>query len=363
MILSLRPFALALLALTLLVAALPAVAEEPAPDVVPAATDSAPGPAGDDPTPGAIPGILPGAELILQARFGAGTTEVAGPDEDRGGVTDGFPPAFALDPKGRILVLDAGNGRVMAHDGKGGLEPLFAYSRAENGVHPATRDIVVLKSGVVALSHTALAQVRLYDAAGAPLAFIEGVPAEELGTALDGSLIALHGTTRHVMKFQVAGHAPWSNSLQATVEGPDFFPVSHTGLSVYGRLMSSVEVEVLVARFGGKIEKLLSVKPGPDGEYIGNVRPVGCDGLGRLYLECLFLRDVDPAHEKHTYRMAILRVNTRTNAVEKEIPVQPFRGQNSTVAPRQYLVTPEGDLLTYDLDHEVYKIFKYKFGE
>lgn len=348
------------LSLLLLLLALPAgsLAEGAAAPATPPAGAAEPG--GDDPTPGVVPGVLKGAELVLQAAFGDGTNEVAGGEQDKGGVTDGFPPAFCLDGKGRILVLDAGHGRVMAQDGEGGLAPLFAYSHSENGVHPATRDLAALKSGLVALSHTALAQVRLYDTAGALLTLIEGCPAEELGTGLDGQLLLLHGVSRQVMKFQVADQAPWTNSLAATVEGPDFFPVTHTGLSVYGRLMSSVEVDILVTRFGGKVEKMLAVKPGA-GEYIGNVRPVGCDAAGRLYLECLFLRDLDPAHEKHAYRMTLKRVNTRSNEVEKEIETQPFRGQNSLVAPRQYVVTPEGDLLTYEVDETRYKIFRYKF--
>jgi len=300
---------------------------------------------------------LKGAEKMLSIPFGAGEGQAAGDEEDVARITDGFPPAFAFDPKGRLFVLDAGNGRVLADDGKGGFTTLFRYATMENGLLPACRDLALFPDGKIAVADSTRGMIRIYDPAGRHLAMIEGFPALELGMSIDGHLLALHEGTRAVMKFNAAGE------LVTSQEGSEFRPVTHTGLSVFGVKMDSREAELLVAKFGGAVERVLTLKPKGKDEYLCNVRPVGFDAQGRLYLECLFAHDLDPEHEKHDYRMTLARVNTRTNEIEKEIECEPFRGQNSHVAPRQYVVHPAGEVWTYDVGEKEYSLWRYRFPE
>ena len=300
---------------------------------------------------------LKGAEKMVSLPFGTGEGQAAGDAEDVARVTDGFPPAFAFDPKGRLFVLDAGNGRVLVENGKGGFATLFRYATLENGVLPAYRDLALFPDGKIAVADSARGMIRIYSPDGRHLAMIEGFPALELGMSIDGHLLALHEGTRAVMKFNAAAE------LVTSQEGPEFRPVTHTGLSVFGVKMDSREAELLVAKFGGAVERVLRVKPKGKDEYLCNVRPIGFDARGRLYLECLFARDLDPEHEKHDYRMTLARVNIRTNEIEKEIESEPFRGQNSLVAPRQYVVHPTGDVWTYDVDDKEYSLWRYRFPE
>jgi len=295
--------------------------------------------------------LLGNPEKVLLVKYGQGTNEVASSVEDVNRITDGFPPAFAVDARNKIYLLDAGKGRVLTVE-KGKISELFSYVTDKM---PAVRDITVLRNGNICLANVSTKKVDIYNQSGKKIDEIEGIYPREIISTRDGNLLITNDKTGNIMKFSSKGE------LIAVVEGTEFFACSENGASVFGSKIDRKEGAVLSAGFKGGLNHIVEFKPPAKNEYICNIRPIGCDIMGNLYVETLFAHDTDEKGEVHEYRMFIYKINIKKQKIVSKIETQAFRGENSHVAPRQYVVEPKGGILTYESHDKEYGLYRYSF--
>lgn len=307
---------------------------------------------------GAGASLLGNPDQVLLIPWGSDAGQVASDKEDVLHLTDGFPPAFALDGSNSIYILDTGNGRVVKSEA-GQTRTLFSYLPEGSQEVPGMRDIALLPDGRIVLADISRRQLEVWrleeTGAGTRETIIEGVSARSIGTTRDGYILVMDEDKNLLLKFTADGE------LKGPLEGDGLFPVSFSGLSAFAFRMESGEAQVLKVLFQGGIHEICRTKPIKGEEYVCYTYPVGSDSKGHVYLECLFGHDTDPAREQHAYRMFIRKVSLRDGSVVKEVETAPFRSIPSLIAPRQYVIGADGNTYTYEVEKDGFAIYRYNF--
>lgn len=297
--------------------------------------------------------LLGEPQQVLLLPWGSENGQVASDNEDVLRLTDGFPPAFALDGEGAVYILDTGNGRVVKW-AAGQARTLFSYLPEGSREMPGMRDIALLPDGRLVLADAGRRMLEIWRPEGTRETMIEGISPRAIGTTRDGFILVLDEDKNLLLKFNTAGE------LVAPLEGDGLFPVSFSGLSAFSFERLTGEARILKVLFQGGVHEICRIKPIEGEEYVYYAYPVGCDTRGHVYLECLFGHDTDEKRESHAYRMFLRKVSLKDGSLVKEVETAPFRAVPSLVAPRQYVIGPDGHAYTYEVEKDGFAIYRYR---
>jgi hypothetical protein len=297
------------------------------------------------------PLVAGNSQLFLNIPYGAGTAEVAGGDEDKFHVTDGFPPAFVVQSNQETYILDAGNARVLYYKPGLAITTLFTYHNGF-GTPPAMRDIAVTDDKRICLYNVTEQTIEFYSTKGEKLDYIEGMIAHSIAIR-DGALFIRREGEEQILKFnfkgELLGHV---SGTGLSAQGPDANHLYHAEIGTKEVVVSSVG-------FKDAAKELFRIPLAEKEEYICQLTPAGHDKSGNHYLECQFGHDTDKKREKHAYSLFLYRFDGKTNKLTGNMEVPVFRGLPSLVAPRQFVISPEGDFYTYEIKDKYYQIVKH----
>jgi hypothetical protein len=297
---------------------------------------------------GTLHALIGDPELVFDFKFGTKENSIAGDVEDKNHVTDGFPPAFAVDLKENLYILDSGNYRVLIYDKSKKNKVLFNYNKNKIMI-----DITILQNGKVVLASSN--SVLIYDKTGKELCEIEGVYPRDI-YSVKNDIFIYNYKLNIIMKFSQDG------VIKKSLEGAGFFPVSPNGKSIMGMKIDHKTYYLFEMNFDG-ISNMIYTEELKNNEYVCNVKPSGFDIMGNLYYEVLYGHDIDKKKEKHEYRLDLYKFDMKTKKVIKKIATSPFRYSRTMLAPRQYVNSKRGNVFTYETTDSGYQIYKYKFNK
>jgi hypothetical protein len=290
-------------------------------------------------------GLTGEISLVAEFPFGTSSVSVAGDSEDIDHITDGFPPAFTPSKRGELYVLSSGNHKVLHYCFKSKKSRILIKYDSDF----FAKDIAIFSGSLIVI--TELKSALIFNKKGKKITEIEGVFPREIG-GNEKYLLIYNESTNMVMKFDS------SFTLKGALEGINFYPITFDGSSIIGTKLSDNEYYILKMGFDGVSEMVFSGKS-PKGEYICNVKPAGFDSSGALYFEILYGHDTDKKHEKHGYRMVLNKLDIKSGKIVRRWTTSPFRNKRTMTAPRQYILSPSGELYTYELSPTSYQIYRY----
>lgn len=302
------------------------------------------------------PALKADVPRVFHAPFGTGDGQVGGAKQDSVRVGEGFPPAFAEAADGRLLILDLINGRVLRYDLRAGTTEIAHRIKKNGNVPDAVYDIAPTTDGGFWLASRGRKELRRVDARGKVTMVVEGVFPQAVMCA-GGFLLVSELRRGSIMRFSANGRM-----TGFVEEGGTLPPVSRTGEEVYTALFEREAGQIYRHQFdSGERVELSAVRPPEKGQYIQSLATLGFDRAGRLYVEAAFARDLDPGRTRHEYRLFILRIDPATGRELGRLEVEPFRSVNSLLSPRQYAVTADGALLTYEVENGGFSLCRYNF--
>jgi hypothetical protein len=295
---------------------------------------------------------------VLSIPFGSDPHQVGGIDQDKNRISDGIPFAFCADPHGNFWLLDTINQSLKQFSAAGQLVRNVSLKRLNHPEPLIARDFFVAPTGEIRLMCPMIGKVFLLSPTGEAVGEIEGLhDAIAISGDPHGNLLVINPILDALQVFNdraelVEEVRPAANLSEYT-EGTG----SPLGVRFDDHQVLLFRAETASPTFREIPIATLSLALPPEFKaYITGAKILGRDTAGNIYLEITAGDDQGVVFQQRIYRLSA----AGEPAEFLEIKARPYLAPE---LPRQFSVTPQGTVLTYEVSTTHFTLAAYSFPE